>query len=344
MMIAAPVSTWLHSRSDRGATFGFGGGPQSVILLLSLSPLLLVLPLLMYFKEDRHQPHKHHNTANTQQKIATNTKSMHDRMQDMWETVQSRSVWQPMSFVFLYNLLQVSNGAWRQYLKSVLHFTEVQLNSILIASYITLYLGTMLYKYAFLKTSWRRVYGVCICINGVLSALQLLLVYGKTFGFSPFLFSFGDEAFGEFIVGVQFLPITIMMVDLCPRGSEGASYALFTTFSNAAIALGPTTSSMLLGIWDVTKDTLVEGELSGFVKLTLLTTALQMSPIFFLHWLPQNKAELMELSNPSGHRSHSRLGGIVILGVAFSSILYSLVVGTLNIIYPGWIHAGSMSE
>ena len=340
MMVAAPLSTWLYSSSSlagSGAVFGLGGGPQSVILLLLLSPLLLVLPLLIFFKEDHHHHHMHVNSASTKPRLETSKKSMQNRMQDIWKTVQSRSVWQPMAFIYLYNLLQVSNGAWRQFLKSVLQFTEVQLNSILIASYITLYLGTMLYKFAFLKTSWRKVYWVCMCLNGVLSALQLLLVYGKTFGLSPFLFAFGDEAFGEFVVGVQFLPVTIMMVDLCPQGSEGASYALFTTFMNAAIAIGPITSSMLLGIWDVTKDTLVAGELSGFVKLTLLTTALQMSPIFFLHWLPQNKSELMELSNQHGNKSRSRWGGIAFLTVPFLSILYSLVVGTLNIIYPNWI-------
>jgi len=57
----------------------------------------------------------------------------------------------------------------------------------------------------------------------------VLLIYGITFGLSPFLFALGDDAFAEFIGGVQFLPTTIMMVHLCPAGSEGASYAMFTT-------------------------------------------------------------------------------------------------------------------
>jgi hypothetical protein len=90
-------------------------------------------------------------------------------------------------------------------LKSNLFFTEAQINYLLIASYVLLYLGTLMYKHCFLRASWRRVYHVCILLNGVFSALQLLLITGHTFGLSPFLFALGDEAFAEFVRGVQFL-------------------------------------------------------------------------------------------------------------------------------------------
>lgn len=109
------------------------------------------------------------------------------------------------SQVYIYNLLQVSNGAWRQFQKTVLHFSEAQINFLLVISYVLLYLGTMLYKQYFLRASWRRVYEVCIILNLFFSALQLLLIRGKTFGLSPFLFSLGDEAFAEFVKGIQFL-------------------------------------------------------------------------------------------------------------------------------------------
>jgi hypothetical protein len=107
--------------------------------------------------------------------------------------------------IYAYNLLQVGNGAWRQFLKSNLFFTEAQINYLLMASYVLLYLGTVTYKHFFLRISWRRVYQACILLNGVFSALQLLLITGHTFGLSPFLFALGDEAFAEFVRGVQFL-------------------------------------------------------------------------------------------------------------------------------------------
>ena len=112
--------------------------------------------------------------------------------------------------MYIYNLLQVSNGAWRQFQKSVLHFSEAQINLLLVISYVLLYFGTLLYKQYFLRTSWRRVYQVCITLNLFFSSLQLLLICDKTFGLSPFLFSLGDEAFAEFVKGIQFLVSSII--------------------------------------------------------------------------------------------------------------------------------------
>lgn len=309
MMVAAPIATYLYSSH----------GPKSVVMGLCLAPLL-VLPLLPCLKEDpKTEP----------------SKSTSDRVGDIWATVQSRSVWQPMAFVYLYNLLQVGNGAWRQFLKTVLLFTEAQLNYLLVAAYIFLFLGTILYKECFLKASWRKVYLACISLNWVLSALQFLLIYGKTFGVSPFWFAFGDDAFGEIVQGVQFLPTAIMMVDLCPEGSEGASYALFTTFNNSAIMASSAIGTMMLGIWDVAKDTLAARELSGFIKLTLLTTVLQLSPILFLSWLPHGKKELKEMATL--RQGSSTVGGFLFLMVAFVSVLYTLIVGTISILHPDWI-------
>ena len=71
-------------------------------------------------------------------------------------------------------------------------------------------------------------------INGLLSILQIFLILEITFGMSTFLFALGDDAMAEFIMGIQFLPTTIMMVHLCPKGSEGASYAMFTTVNNVS--------------------------------------------------------------------------------------------------------------
>ena len=81
----------------------------------------------------------------------------------------------------------------------------------------------------------------------------------------------------EFAAGIQFLPCTIMMVHLCPKGNEGVSYAMFTTMNNVALNLTSNLSTTLLGIWDVSKETLAKGDLSGLVKLTILTTCMQVT-------------------------------------------------------------------
>jgi hypothetical protein len=179
IMVAAPVSTFLYSTH----------GPASIVTLILVIPL--IMPLLLYMlQEERNYP----------------VRPVREQCSEIWKTVSSRSVWQPMAFMFVFNLMQVSNAAWKQFLKSVLDFTSEELNSLLVASYVFLYAGTMVYKCYFLNTSWRRIYQFCILLNAVLSSLQLLLIRGITFGLSPFLFALGDDAFAEFLGGILFLP------------------------------------------------------------------------------------------------------------------------------------------
>ena len=83
-----------------------------------------------------------------------------------------------------------------------------------------------------------------------------------------------------------------MMVHLCPTGSEGASYAMFTTVNNCASGLAGTFSTLLLGIWDVSKETMLSGDLSGMTKLTIFTTILQTSGLLFVKLLPNTKDDL----------------------------------------------------
>ena len=107
LMVAAPFSSALYSWL----------GPYYVISLLSLLPLS-ILPLIYWLGETKNAP-----VASTKEQCS-----------EIWSTVCSRSVFQPLGFVFLYNVLQVGNGAWREFLRTSLGFTAAQLNGIYIAS------------------------------------------------------------------------------------------------------------------------------------------------------------------------------------------------------------------
>ena len=124
-----------------------------------------------------------------------------------------------------------------------------------------------------------------------------------------------------------------MMVHLCPAGSEGASYAMFTTVNNCASSLSSTLSTLLLGIWDVNKETMLEGDLSGLTKLTILTTILQTSGLLFVKMLPETKDDL-KLLHKSKH-SGSRIGGFVFLTITLSTVLTAILIAIYNIITGG---------
>jgi hypothetical protein len=125
-----------------------------------------------------------------------------------------------------------------------------------------------------------------------------------------------------------------MMVHLCPDGSEGASYAMFTTVNNSALALSSMISTNLLRIWDVSRATLAAGDLTGMVNLTYLTTAIQVSAILFVGWLPHYKEDLVALKSDD---NKSTIGGGIFLAITFLTIVYAVGVGALNIVAPGWM-------
>ena len=115
---------------------------------------------------------------------------------------------------------------------------------------------------------------------------------------------------------------------------EGSSYAMFTTVHNSASTLASAFSTLLLGVWDVSRGAMEKGKLSGMINLTWLTTLIQVSGLLFVTLLPRTKEDLDHLH--ADPMSGSKIGGFLFLLVTFSSILYSLVVGVLNIVKPGW--------
>ena len=108
---------------------------------------------------------------------------------------------------------------------------------------------------------------------------------------------------------------------------------MFTTFSNSAANLASVISTGFLGIWDVSKEALEAGHLSGMMKLTILTTCIQFSAILFIKLLPRTREDLTKLN----YETSSKIGGIVFLTVTFISIVYSVIAGVLNVVTPGWM-------
>jgi hypothetical protein len=216
-------------------------------------------------------------------------------------------------------------------------------------------------------------------MNGILSALQILLIQGVTFGLSPFLFALGDDAFAEFIAGIQFLPTTIMMVHLCPAGSEGASYAMFTTVNNSALNLAGSLSTIVLGFFDVSKDALFvasdvcedcegtsavgeaynctvgfldEGSRQGaddeamcgtheggISNMTKLTVLTTVLQMSGILFVGLLPKTREDLMNLN-YGNSSRVGGFIFLFVTGASILNSVIVGLLNVFDPTWAGAG----
>jgi hypothetical protein len=97
--------------------------------------------------------------------------------------------------------------------------------------------------------------------------------------------------------------------------------------------IAPALSSSLLGIWDVSKERLEEGDLKGMFNLTILTTLIQISPIFFVGLLPHGRKELEDLAKMP--YSGSAWIGTVFLCILFSSVAYTVIVSITNVVNGG---------
>jgi len=262
------------------------------------------------------------------------------QLMDMWETICLRAVWQPMGFVYFYNLLQIPNAAWQQYLYTALNFTTKQLNSFLIEAQILTFLGIMFYKWFLIKTSWRMIYVITTLLFAGISVLQFLLIFGvnRQSGLGDYPFAMGQDVFAEFIAGIQFLPTTIMMVHLCPKGSEGAAYAMFTTISNAAGNLASTFSTLLLPIWNVCPALFMEDPpvIDGLWRLNLLTTVIATSAVLLVPLLPKGKDDL----NNVDFMHKNRIGGGIFLFILVFSLLWSIIQAILSSTTPNWMNVG----
>ena len=261
----------------------------------------------------------------------SNTHPIWIQLNDIWETVQLKSVWRPMLFVYTYNLFQIPNVAWQSYLQLTLHFPPWILGlTVILGSFMT-FAGLLAYKNYFFKTSWRNIYIGTMLLTTFFSLMQLVLIFQlntRYLHLSNYFFSLGDDVISAYITGIQFLPVCIMYMRLCPDGAEGASYSMLTTFGNIALVCASNLGNLLSDVWDVSNSSLRDGDVSGLWKLSLLTSALALLPILWLHLLPNSADEQEELAKS---KERSRPAGIIFLTVLFGSLAWTSISAIMRI-------------
>ena len=95
--------------------------------------------------------------------------------------------------------------------------------------------------------------------------MQLILIFqwNTYVGISNYPFAMGDDVLQQFLGGIQFLPSCIMYMTLCPKGSEGATYSMLTTFGNIALVVAAAVSNGLGKIWDCSNEALENHQVRG---------------------------------------------------------------------------------
>jgi hypothetical protein len=182
------------------------------------------------------------------------------------------------------------------------------------------FVGIVVYKRFFIGSSWRLIYAWCSIITTFFSCLQLCLIFQWNTTYlhiSNYPFAMGDDVLQQFLSGIQFLPACVMYMCLCPKGSEGATYSMLTTFGNIASTVSGCIGSQLGELWDVSNDALKRGDVRGLWKLALLTSTLPLLPLVLLGLLPKDMKNQEELQKCS---DRSKLGGAIFLSVLVLSL------------------------
>ena len=281
-------------------------------------PLVFLLPVVPYLLElDTH----------------CQAKNFYQQCRELFEVVQLRSVWQPMTFVYVYNALQLTNAAWMNFLVEGLHFTAWMIGIVSIVGSIMSWFGIMTYKKFFFASNWRIVYFWCTTLASVIALGQLILVlgYNRKINIPDIVFSMGDDVLVEFVIAVQFLPMCIMYLGLCPPGSEGTTYAMLTTWSNLAGSLAFDISTALTVVWDVGSQTIADGDYSGVWKLSLLCGLVGPIPLLMLGLIPKNKEDQRRLQ-----QDETRHWGA---GVIFITVMIvTLAITFVESVYEVYFH------
>jgi hypothetical protein len=268
--------------------------------------------------------------AGAQLKTQSTGISVAQQLQEIWKTVQLRAVWRPMSFVYIFNILQVPNVAWQSYLQLGLDFPPWILGMTVTIGSLMTCAGILVYKHYLFNMSWRAIYVWSTVLCAVFSMMQLLLIFqvNQRLGIANYWFSMGDDVINAYISGIQFLPVCIMYMRLCPEGAEGASYSMLTTFGNIALVCANNVGAILSGLWDVSNYAMRAHDYSGLWKLTVFTSIISTVPLSLLWLLPRNAEEQDKLGRS---KERSKIGGGIFLVVLLASLLWTTYQALVDI-------------
>lgn len=188
------------------------------------------------------------------------------------------------------------------------------------------------YKRFFFASNWRIVYFWCTTLASAIALGQLILVFGinRTWGIPDIWFSMGDDVLVEFVIAVQFLPMCIMYLGLCPPGSEGTTYAMLTTWSNLAGSLAFDISTALTAVWDVSSETIEAGDYSGVWKLSLLCGIIGPVPLVLLGLIPKDKADQRTLQQDT---TKNYFAGVCFITVMILTLVVTFVESVYEVYF-----------
>ena len=121
MMIGSIIGALLFNRN----VWGWGMTIPNMFLLCAMIPITSCLPLWWNLEELTYN---------------RNMKSLADALWSVWGTLQLKAVWWPMTFIYIYQVMQIPNGAWTNFLVLGLGFDDYSLGIMSVMSAVLYWL------------------------------------------------------------------------------------------------------------------------------------------------------------------------------------------------------------
>lgn len=247
--------------------------------------------------------------------------------------IQSRAVLHILTFQMLSsmlsNLTTPSYAAVKQYWA---HVRSFQANLFQASSSCTFLLGIWLVKTRFLQSDWRLLILASTAMLLVLDAPFQILT---TFGVVRNQYFYMSEVFAsELPSGINFVVMSLVIVEMADEGNEGLVYGVFTTMWNTGRPMGRALANQLYPrlFPNLDESRCYIDDDPRFrlqVLFSFLTSyALQASSCAFLCLLPSQKKEARRRKAewPSEPRNAVVASCMICLGIVYSVLINSLSV------------------
>ncbi|CAK4611089.1 unnamed protein product [Aphanomyces euteiches] len=252
-------------------------------------------------------------------------------MNEFWQLVQNRAMWQFMifrfSFIFLSAGIVTTATPYLQYHWAKVDNFNSQLFSII---------GNLIFAGGLAYTgsrgtawNWRTVIVVTNLSVQVFDSLaNFLTIYGVVR--NQYFYLVLVQVCEYLPSSIQFLTTSFVIVELAEMGNEGLTYAILSTMNNLPAAFGPLIGNIVSGQFSVTEkdvasDTPRSRHQVAYTYIIYYTAALLAC--FTVYLLPKQKNQVYRLKVYGGKQP---VAAAIVLLLSFACLVFSIVVSLLS--------------
>ena len=251
------------------------------------------------------------------------------RCQLMWRLVQSRTMWQLIMFELVSSFCLTFDSNAKSAIEANWVVVQIWPKTVEVAVWSLVFMGGLFVTRLFLlQSAWRHIYcAATIWTVGVDVIRVACTVFDVVRNRNFWLYM---QVLVAPAVALRFLVLLFPIVELVPRGIEGTTYGLVTSFRNMAVPLSTTAYKVIDSYFSISSEDVRRD--SGSTRLQVIYTYLigwtvQLASLAFIRLLPRQKLEVQQLRY---YGDYSTSAGWIVTIVLLSVLLYLTVINVLS--------------